>query len=135
MHTYHGKEMDNEALKSDLPTNQEKKYNEFGKPVRRGQDIGMDHLRCLPIVYTRHQKMANIEALWATKVVFLMIGLGASSISNSWKAFAQNVKSIEEYQHLVDNGILHVYFEHLLPMKTQWQHILNLMCRFEPHGG
>lgn len=63
----------------------------------------------------------------------LMIGLGISSISDSWYAFAQNVKNIEEYQHLVENDIIPVYRGHILNGEDRVirQHILNLMCRFE----
>lgn len=62
-----------------------------------------------------------------------MIGLGASSISDSWEAFAQNVKSIEEYQHLVAHDIIPVYRGHLLSGEDEMirKHILNLMCHFE----
>ena len=63
----------------------------------------------------------------------LMIGLGVSSISDSWYAFAQNVKSIEEYQHLVSHDVIPVYRGHLLTTEDILvrKHILNLMCHFE----
>ena len=62
----------------------------------------------------------------------LMIGLGASSISDSWYSFAQNVKGLEEYQHLVENKIIPIYKGHLLSIEDEIirRHILNLMCRF-----
>lgn len=62
-----------------------------------------------------------------------MIGLGASSISDSWYGFAQNVKSIEEYQHLVENNIIPIYRGHILNEEDLVirRHILNLMCRLE----
>jgi oxygen-independent coproporphyrinogen-3 oxidase len=34
----------------------------------------------------------------------LMVGLGMSAISDSWYAFAQNVKTVEEYQKMVEEG-------------------------------
>jgi oxygen-independent coproporphyrinogen-3 oxidase len=63
----------------------------------------------------------------------MMIGLGVSSISDSWYGFAQNVKSIEEYEHLVSSGIIPVFRGHLLSEEDQLvrRHILDLMCRFE----
>jgi oxygen-independent coproporphyrinogen-3 oxidase len=63
----------------------------------------------------------------------LMVGLGASSISDSWYGFAQNVKRIEEYQHLVAQDIIPIYRGHILTAEDQIirKHILNLMCRFE----
>jgi oxygen-independent coproporphyrinogen-3 oxidase len=63
----------------------------------------------------------------------LMIGLGVSSISDSWYGFAQNVKNIEEYEDLVSNDIIPVYRGHLLSKEDQVvrRHILDLMCRLE----
>lgn len=62
-----------------------------------------------------------------------MVGLGASSISDSWYGFAQNVKSIEEYAHLIDHDIIPIYRGHILSEEDQVvrKHILNLMCRLE----
>jgi oxygen-independent coproporphyrinogen-3 oxidase len=63
----------------------------------------------------------------------LMIGLGVSSISDSWYSFAQNVKSIEEYYHLLDTNTIPVFRGHLLTEEDLIirRHILNLMCQFE----
>lgn len=65
----------------------------------------------------------------------LMIGLGASSISDSWYGFAQNVKNIEEYYHLLEQDIIPVYRGHILNDEdlTIRKHILNLMCTFTTH--
>ena len=62
-----------------------------------------------------------------------MVGLGMSSISDSWYAFAQNEKSVEEYQRIVDQGIIPVVKGHVLNDEDLVirQHILNLMCRLE----
>lgn len=61
-----------------------------------------------------------------------MIGLGVSAISDGWYGFAQNVKGVEEYQHLVGNGIIPVYRGHILTDEDLIirKHILDLMCRF-----
>jgi oxygen-independent coproporphyrinogen-3 oxidase len=63
----------------------------------------------------------------------LMIGLGVSSISDSWYSFAQNVKKIEEYYELLKNDMLPVFRGHLLTDEDLIirKHILNLMCQFE----
>lgn len=63
----------------------------------------------------------------------VMIGLGVSSISDSWYSFAQNVKSIEEYYQVLDTNKLPVYRGHLLSNEDLIirKHILNLMCQFE----
>ena len=61
-----------------------------------------------------------------------MIGLGVSSISDSWYGFAQNVKSIEEYFQLLEENTIPVYRGHILNREDLVirQHILNLMCHF-----
>ena len=63
----------------------------------------------------------------------LMVGLGMSAISDSWYAFAQNNKTVEEYQKLVEEGIIPVVKGHILSEEDLniRQHILNLMCRLE----
>jgi oxygen-independent coproporphyrinogen-3 oxidase len=60
----------------------------------------------------------------------VMIGLGVSSISDSWYSFAQNVKGVEEYQALVEAAIIPVYRGHILSNEDLIirKHILNLMC-------
>ena len=59
-----------------------------------------------------------------------MIGLGCSSISDSWDAFAQNIKSVEEYQKSVEQGHFPIFKGHSLTEEDLIirQHILNLMC-------
>jgi oxygen-independent coproporphyrinogen-3 oxidase len=63
----------------------------------------------------------------------LMIGLGVSSISDSWYSFAQNVKTIEEYYRILESNEIPVFRGHLLTDEdlTIRRHILNLMCQFE----
>jgi oxygen-independent coproporphyrinogen-3 oxidase len=63
----------------------------------------------------------------------LLIGLGTSAISDSWTAFAQNEKTVEEYQNRVGTGKLPFFRGHLLNKEDVLvrQHILNLMCHFE----
>ena len=60
-----------------------------------------------------------------------MIGLGMSAISDSWYAFAQNEKKLEDYQAMVEEGILPVFRGHILNKEDLIirQHILNLMCQ------
>ncbi|RZM29344.1 MAG: oxygen-independent coproporphyrinogen III oxidase [Pedobacter sp.] len=61
----------------------------------------------------------------------VMIGLGVSSISDCWTAFAQNVKTVEEYMRIVDAGRLPVFKGHILTDTDLVirKHILNIMCR------
>lgn len=62
-----------------------------------------------------------------------MIGLGVSSISDSWYSFAQNEKNLEDYYNRLEHNELPVFRGHLLTDEDLIirRHILNLMCRFE----
>ncbi len=124
----------------DLPTAKEKrKQYEKGKELLTKvgyEEIGMDHFAMKSD--SLHESMIsgklhrNFMGYTASKTQ-LMVGLGVSSISDSWYSFAQNVKSIEEYKHLVDNKIIPIYRGHILTEEDQKirKHILNLMCRFK----
>lgn len=61
-----------------------------------------------------------------------MIGLGMSSISDSWYSFSQNVKTVEEYEQLVHEGEIPVFRGHVLSEEDLVirKHILNIMCHF-----
>ncbi|WP_369427672.1 hypothetical protein [Pontibacter harenae] len=63
----------------------------------------------------------------------LLIGLGASSISDTGTAFMQNVKEVEAYEEAILSNTLPILKGHELTDKDLLirQHILNLMCRFE----
>jgi oxygen-independent coproporphyrinogen-3 oxidase len=60
----------------------------------------------------------------------LMIGLGVSAISDSWYAFAQNQKKLEDYINDIELGILPVFKGHVLTPDDLVirKHILNIMC-------
>jgi oxygen-independent coproporphyrinogen-3 oxidase len=62
----------------------------------------------------------------------LMIGLGMSAISDSWYGFAQNVKTVKEYQKIVSEGEIPVFRGHILSEEDLIirKHILNIMCHF-----
>lgn len=125
---------------SDLPTPKQKRLQyEIGKKMllQAGYvEIGMDHF-ALPSdsLYIAQEKGTihrNFMGYTNSKTQ-LMLGLGVSSISDSWYSFAQNVKNVEEYQNLVENGIIPVFRGHTLDNEDLVirQHILNLMCQFE----
>lgn len=99
-------------------------------------EIGMDHF-ALPTdslyqAMTNKTLHRNFMGYTASKTK-VMIGLGVSSISDSWYGFAQNVKGIEEYYHLMSENILPVYRGHILNNEDLIirKHILNLMCNFK----
>ena len=124
----------------DLPTAEEKRNQyESGKALLAEvgyHEIGMDHFALeSDSLYTAMDSgklHRNFMGYTASKTQ-LMIGLGVSSIGDSWYSFAQNVKSLEEYQHLVENNIIPIYRGHILTDEDQFirRQILNLMCSFE----
>lgn len=125
---------------SDLPDNEEKRaLYEVGKKFFHEMgyiEIGMDHF-ALP-TDSLYEAMKN-KTLHRNFMGYthgktnVMIGLGMSSISDSWYAFAQNVKTVEEYQELVNEGTLPIFRGHKLSEEDLIirKHILNVMCHFE----
>jgi len=125
---------------NDLPQDEEKReLYELGKQLffEAGyEEIGMDHF-ALP-TDKMHKAMVekrlhrNFMGYTAGKTK-LMIGLGMSSISDSWYAFGQNEKRVEDYIDRVNEGKLPVFRGHLLSNEDLIvrQHILNLMCNLE----
>ncbi|MCH7536112.1 MAG: hypothetical protein IH948_10310 [Bacteroidetes bacterium] len=63
----------------------------------------------------------------------MQIGLGVSAISDTWTAFAQNLKVVEDYLNSVDNNELPIFRGHYLSKDDmiRRKQILNLMCNGE----
>ena len=125
---------------ADLPAADEKRAQyEIGKELllKNGyQEIGMDHFALETDSLYKAMESGGLHRNfmgYTSSNTHLMIGLGASSISDSWYGFAQNVKNVEEYQNLVENDIIPLYRGHILTEEDQIirRHILNLMCRFK----
>jgi oxygen-independent coproporphyrinogen III oxidase len=124
----------------DLPSGESKrKQYETGKRILENvgyKEIGMDHFALKNDSLYKAMQNENLHRNfmgYTASKTRAMIGLGVSSISDSWYGFAQNVKSIEEYYHLIDEGIIPVYRGHILnkeDLKIR-KHILNLMCHFK----
>jgi oxygen-independent coproporphyrinogen-3 oxidase len=99
-------------------------------------EIGMDHFALktdeLYKALENNTLHRNFMGYNANKTD-VMIGLGVSSISDSWFSFAQNVKDIETYYDLLNAEEIPVYRGHILTSEDLIirQHILNLMCDFE----
>jgi len=124
----------------DLPRNETKRalyetgkklFSEFGY-----EEIGMDHfaLQSDSLYQSLLNKKLhrNFMGYTASKTQ-LMIGLGMSAISDSWYAFAQNEKTVPEYEARANSGELPIFRGHLLTNEDRIvrQHILNIMCHFE----
>ena len=99
-------------------------------------EVGMDHFAlrsdALYKAMETNTLHRNFMGYTASKTN-VMIGLGVSSIGDSWTGFAQNVKNISEYKNLVNNGTLPIYRGHILTEEDLVirKHILNLMCHFK----
>lgn len=125
---------------ADLPSAETKRQQyELGKSMLAEADyheIGMDHFSLksdsLYKSMTTGKLHRNFMGYTASKTK-TMIGLGVSSISDSWYGFAQNVKGIEEYYALLNDDILPVFRGHILNDEDLIirKHILNLMCNFQ----
>lgn len=125
---------------NDLPSaDLKRRMYETGKQLLHDlgyEEIGMDHF-ALPSD-SLHKAMVNkglhrnFMGYTAGKTQ-LMVGLGMSSISDSWYSFAQNVKTVEEYTEIVNEGRIPIFRGHDLTEEDLVirKHILNIMCHFE----
>jgi oxygen-independent coproporphyrinogen-3 oxidase len=122
---------------ADLPSASEKREQyEIGRKLllEAGYvEIGMDHfaLKTDSLYQSIVNKTIHRNFMgYSDSKTQVMIGLGVSSISDSWYSFAQNVKGVEEYQALVEAAIIPVYRGHILSNEDLIirKHILNLMC-------
>lgn len=124
----------------DVPKDEEKRMlYETGKSLLSENgyfEIGMDHFATeedsLHKAFTNNQLHRNFMGYSHSKTQ-LMIGLGVSSISDSWYGFAQNVKSIDDYYFMLENNKIPVVKGHILSQEDLIirKHILNLMCQFK----
>jgi oxygen-independent coproporphyrinogen III oxidase len=95
--------------------------------------IGMDHF-ALPqdklCVAAREGKMHRNFMGYTTTNNKLIIGLGCSSISDSWTAFVQNEKEVEAYEEKMEQGEWSFSTGHRLNDEDLLlrQYILQLMC-------
>lgn len=98
-------------------------------------EIGMDHFALKQDSMYQSFKAGslhrNFMGYTASKTQ-VMIGLGISSISDSWYSFAQNVKTLDEYYDLLEKNQIPVFKGHILNQEDLIvrKHILNLMCSF-----
>ncbi|SDL64318.1 oxygen-independent coproporphyrinogen-3 oxidase [Daejeonella rubra] len=122
----------------DLPSVTEKqRLYELGRQmfISMGyEEIGMDHFALSTDSLYKAERSGKLHRNfmgYTHQYTQLMIGLGVSSISDSWFAFAQNVKKVEDYYDLINKGQLPVFKGHHLTEEDLLirKHILNLMCK------
>jgi len=124
----------------NLPKDAEKrKLYEVGKQLlftNGYHEIGMDHfaLSSDSLFHAADKKTLHRNFMgYSASKTQLMIGLGVSSISDSWYSFAQNTKNIEEYYTILESNELPVVKGHILDKEDLVirKHILNLTCELE----
>jgi oxygen-independent coproporphyrinogen-3 oxidase len=123
---------------ADLPSGIEKRaLYELGRRellAHHYSEIGMDHFAKsddeLFIAEAKGELHRNFMGYTTTTSSFLL-GLGVSSISDTWFSFMQNEKDIDKYQESIANNVLPITKGHLLNDQDLIirQHILNLMCK------
>ena len=122
---------------SDLPKGAQKRaLYECGRTLLEAQgyqEIGMDHFALPDEALALAQKNGTLHRNFMGYTPFntrLSIGLGASSISDSWDAYVQNEKKVETYSQRIHRGEFPIIRGHLLHDEDQSvrTHILNLMC-------
>ena len=122
----------------DLPKDEEKRLlYEIGKKrlYENGyHEIGMDHfsLETDSLYHSFNERKLHRNFMgYTSSKTQVMIGLGVSSISDSWYSFAQNVKTLEEYYACLEKNELPVFRGHLLTDEDLIirKHILNIMCQ------
>ena len=124
----------------DLPVDEEKRsLYEMGKIMFLNNgyvEIGMDHFALKnDSLYkaveegTLHRNFMGYTDSYTKS----MIGLGVSSIGDTWYTFAQNVKVVEKYYELINKQQLPIFKGHILKNEDLIirKHILNIMCKFE----
>jgi len=97
-------------------------------------DVGMDHFALPEDALCEAAATGKLHRNfmgYTDRYTPLLIGLGVSAISDSWTAFAQNVKTVEEYKSLVAAGTLPVFKGHVLSAVDLVirRYILDIMCR------
>jgi oxygen-independent coproporphyrinogen-3 oxidase len=123
----------------DVPKDdQKRKLYEVGKALltHKGyHEIGMDHFALEEDSMYKSFKGGKLHRNfmgYTSSKTQLMIGLGVSSISDSWYGFAQNEKKLETYYERLKQNELPVFRGHILSQEDLVirKHILNLMCQF-----
>lgn len=122
---------------SNLPSGEEKRaLYERGRAIFEANnyaEIGMDHFSLPHDSLYKAQGNGTLHRNfmgYTTTQSKVLLGLGASSISDSWTAFAQNIKEIEPYIEKVNAGELPVFKGHILSKKDLFirKQILDIIC-------
>jgi oxygen-independent coproporphyrinogen-3 oxidase len=125
---------------ADLPSGDDKRaLYELGRERFEAvgyREVGMDHFALETDSLWTSSRAGSLHRNfmgYTSKQVSPLIGLGVSSIGDSWRVFAQNEKLLETYTARVEKGEIPLLRGHVLDEEDQVlrRHILNLMTRFE----
>lgn len=125
---------------SDLPTGAAKRLlYETGRDLfaRLGyREIGMDHFALPHDALSKAMDNGTLHRNfmgYTPSRTRLLLGLGASAIGDTWTAFAQNEKTVADYQNAVADNRLPLLRGHRLSAEDLClrKHILRIMTRFE----
>jgi oxygen-independent coproporphyrinogen-3 oxidase len=119
------------SLKRFLYEKSSKELQEMGY-----EEIGMDHfaLKTDTLYKAMENKTLHRNFMGYTHASSdLLIGLGASSISDTWDAYIQNEKDVNQYLDIIKTGKLPIITGHILSNEEMIvrRKILDLMCKFE----
>jgi oxygen-independent coproporphyrinogen III oxidase len=123
----------------DLPSGEQKReLYELGRALLEEAgylEVGIDHFALandsLFDAMNKGKLHRNFMG-YTTNTTKLLVGLGASSISDSWTGFVQNEKKVEDYYKHLDANEFPFFKGHELSDEDLIlrRHILNLMCNF-----
>lgn len=128
------------SFESFLPNEQQKRaLYEFGKGTLLAmgyEEIGMDHFALPEDQLCKAKKSGNLHRNfmgYTTSPSEMLIGLGASSISDIGLGFAQNEKSIETYEQTLKENRLPIIKGHIQSSDDQTTRmlIMDLICQGE----
>lgn len=123
---------------NDLPSAEAKReLYELGRKLLKESgyvEIGMDHFTLVTDSLYKAEQDGTLHRNfmgYTHQYSKVMVGLGVSSISDTWNAFAQNVKTVENYMEMVNAGKFPVVKGHILTETDLIirKHILNIMCK------
>lgn len=123
----------------DLPNGEEKrKLYEMAREIFEANgyfEVGMDHFAKVDdsmfLAYNSGKLNRNFMGYTTTQSK-LLIGLGASAISDAWTAMAQNEKNVDKYLELISEGMPVVAKGHIQTAGDLERRVLihDLMCKF-----
>lgn len=125
---------------ADLPNGESKRaLYELGRQLFEEagyREVGMDHFALTTDSMWKATETGELHRNfmgYTSRHVSPLFGLGVSAIGDSWYAFSQNEKLLENYQARVAEGRLPIHRGHVLnaeDLAIRW-HILNLMTRMQ----